>query len=33
VDLGDGIVLVRVTGVDESLVRIKATAANRFVEG
>jgi uncharacterized membrane protein YkvA (DUF1232 family) len=33
VDLGDGIVLVRVTGVDDSLVRIKATAANRFVEG
>lgn len=33
VDLGEGIVLVRVTGVDEALVRVKATAANRFVEG
>jgi uncharacterized membrane protein YkvA (DUF1232 family) len=32
VDLGDGIVMVRVTSIDESTVRIRATAANRLIK-
>jgi uncharacterized membrane protein YkvA (DUF1232 family) len=32
VDLGDGIVLARVTEIDDTTIRVKASAANRLVE-
>jgi hypothetical protein len=32
VDLGEGIVLARVTEIDDTAIRVKASVANRLVE-